>query len=75
MPARNTYRYKLKVGDRTVLYGFTIDLQRREREHQRRWPNARVEQVGEPTTHREAGSGRRRRRPQCVPAEVASEPP
>ena len=54
MPARNTYRYKLKVGDRTVLYGFTIDLQRREREHQRRWPNARVEQVGEPTTHREA---------------------
>ena len=54
MPPRNTYRYKLKVGDKTVSYGFTIDLQRREREHQRRWPNARVEQVGEPTTHQEA---------------------
>lgn len=54
MPPRNTYRYKLKVGDRTILYGFTIDLRRREREHQRRWPNAWVEQVGEPTTHHEA---------------------
>ena len=54
MPPRNTYRYELKFGDKTVFYGFTIDLRRRENEHQRRWPGSRVEQVGEPTTHREA---------------------
>lgn len=54
MPPRNTYRYKLKYKGKTVFYGFTIDLQRREQEHQRRWPGSRVEQVGEPTTHQEA---------------------
>ncbi len=54
MLARNTYRYRLIVGDRTVYHGFTTDLQRREQEHRRRWPNARIEQIGEPTSHRDA---------------------
>lgn len=54
MSSRNTYRYQLKVGDRVVYYGFTTDLQRREREHRRRWPSAAIEPLGEPTSHREA---------------------
>ena len=54
MSSRNTYRYQLKVGDRVVYFGFTTDLQRREQEHRGRWPNATIEPVGEPTSHREA---------------------
>lgn len=54
MPARNTYRYRLKVGDRVILHGFTTDLARRQREHQLRWPEARVEPVGKATSHQEA---------------------
>ena len=42
------------VGDRLICYGMTTDLERRELEHRRRWPNGRVEQIDEPTTHREA---------------------
>ena len=49
-----TYRYKFVVNDKVVLHGFTTDLERREREHQRRWPAGHIEQVGEPTSHREA---------------------
>lgn len=49
-----TYKYRLKVGERVVHHGITTDLLRREREHRRRWPHARIEQVGEPTSHREA---------------------
>ena len=54
MSSRNTYRYRLKVGDRVVYYGFTTDLHRREQEHRRRWPSASIERIGEPTSHREA---------------------
>ena len=49
-----TYRYKFLVGGRVVRHGITTDLDRREREHQRRWPTGRIEPVGEPTSHREA---------------------
>ena len=52
--ATRTYKYRLKVGDRVVHHGITTDLRRREREHRRRWPDARIEQVGQPTSHREA---------------------
>lgn len=52
--ATRTFKYRLKVDDRVVLHGITTDLRRREREHRRRWPHARIEQVGEPTSHREA---------------------
>ncbi len=54
MPTGTTYRYRLKVQGRVVHHGITTDLRRREREHQRRWPGARIEQVGEPTSHGEA---------------------
>ena len=51
---RRTYRYHFKVDGDTVHSGFTIDLERREREHRRRWPTGHIEQVGPPTTHEEA---------------------
>ena len=50
----NTFKYQLKVDGRIVYYGFTTDLQRREQEHRVRWPRARIEQIGEPTSHQEA---------------------
>ena len=54
MSSRRTYKYHLKVDGKVVLSDITDDLDRREREHRRRWPTGRIEQVGEPTTHREA---------------------
>ena len=51
---RKTYRYWFKVDGRVVHVGITTDLQRREREHQRRWPGGVIEQVGQPTSHRDA---------------------
>ena len=49
-----TYKYRLKVDGRVVCYGITTDLQRREREHRQRWPGGVIEQVGQPTSHRDA---------------------
>ena len=54
MVAGTTFRYRFKVNGRVVLCGFTTDLVRREREHRRRWPTGRIEQVGGPTTREEA---------------------
>ena len=52
--ANGTYRYRFLVDDRVVYHGITTDLCRRQREHRRRWPVGRIEQVGGPTSHREA---------------------
>ena len=49
-----TYRYRFTVGGRVVHYGITTDLQRREREHWQRWPDGIIEQIGQPTSHRDA---------------------
>lgn len=49
-----TYKYRFKVDGRVVYYGITTDLQRREREHRQRWPDGGIEQVGQPTSHRDA---------------------
>lgn len=57
-----TYKYRLKVNDRVVHQGITTDLRRREQEHRRRWPTARIEQVGEATSHREAWEWEREQR-------------
>ena len=48
---RKTYRYHFKVGEKVVHTGITTDPERREREHQVRWPTGRIERVGEPTSH------------------------
>ena len=49
-----TYRYRFLVGTRVVHQGITTDLERRQREHRRRWPGGRIEAVGGPTSHAEA---------------------
>lgn len=54
MSTRKSYRYHFKVDGKIVYRGFTIDLERREREHRQRWPTGHIEQVGPPTTHEEA---------------------
>ena len=54
MSSRITYRYEFKVDGRVVVTGITSDLKRREKEHRRRWPTGHIEQVGPPTTHKEA---------------------
>lgn len=51
---RDTYKYQLRVGRKIVHGGITNDLKRREQEHQKKWPNAKISQVGRKTT-REAG--------------------
>ncbi|MDE0453190.1 MAG: hypothetical protein OXI90_15665 [Gammaproteobacteria bacterium] len=53
-PTAATYRYRFLVGSRIVHQGITTDLERREREHRRRWPDGRIEAVGGPTSHAEA---------------------
>ena len=53
-PKTTTYRYHFVVDSRVVHSGITTDLERREREHQRRWPTGRIEAVGGPTSHAEA---------------------
>ena len=49
-----TYKYRFKVAGRVVHHGITTDLERREREHRQRWPDGFIEQVGQPTSHRDA---------------------
>ena len=49
-----TYRYRFKVDGRVIHHGITNDLRRREREHRQRWPDGAIEQVGQPTSHRDA---------------------
>jgi len=54
MTERNTYRYRLKVGRKTVCYGISYDLARREAEHQKDFSGSRIEQIGNRTTWEEA---------------------
>ena len=54
MAARTTYKYRFKVAGEVVHCGITADLVRREREHRRRWPTGRIEQVGSATTREKA---------------------
>ncbi len=49
-----TFKYRFKVGGRVVHYGITTDLKRRGREHRQRWPDGVIQQVGRPTSHRDA---------------------
>ena len=47
---RNTYKYDFKVGNKIVHSGITNDLERREQEHQQRWRNGHIKQIGNKTT-------------------------
>lgn len=43
---RDTFTYDFKVGSKIVHSGVTNDLERRETEHQQRWPDGRIVKVG-----------------------------
>lgn len=47
---RDTYKYDFKVGNKIVHSGITDDLDRREQEHQEKWPRGHIKQVGRRTT-------------------------
>ncbi len=51
---RDTYKYDFKVGHTIKHSGITDDLERREGEHQEKWPGGHIKQVGHRTTE-EAG--------------------
>ena len=54
MKKRDTYTYDFKVRNKIVHSGITKDLERREAEHKRRWPNGRIVKVGAAKTEDKA---------------------
>ena len=46
----DTYKYQFKLGKKIVHGGITDDLERREQEHQKKWPMGHIKQVGRRTT-------------------------
>ena len=51
---RDTYKYHFKIGNKIVHGGITNDLERREVEHQQKWPKGHITQVGNKTTEEAA---------------------
>jgi len=51
---RDTYKYHFKISRKIVHSGITDDLERREKEHQRKWPKGHITQVGHRTTEEAA---------------------
>ncbi len=51
---RDAYKYHFIVGGKIVYRGVTSDLERAEKEHQVRWPDGRIVQVGNRTTWTQA---------------------
>lgn len=47
---RDTNKYQFKVGNKVVHGGITKDLERRESEHQQKWPKGHIKKVGNITT-------------------------
>ena len=47
---RDTYKYVYKIGNKIVHGGITNDLERREAEHQQKWPSGHIKKVGRRTT-------------------------
>lgn len=54
MAERDTYKYQVKVGHKTVHRGITYDLERREAEHQQDHRGSTIKQVGRRTTREAA---------------------
>lgn len=52
--SRDTYKYHFKVGNRVFHSGITENLERREEEHQQKWPSGHIKQVGRRTTEEAA---------------------
>ena len=51
---RDTYKYYFKIGNKIVHGGITDDLERREQEHQQKWPKGHIYKVGQRTTEEAA---------------------
>lgn len=51
---RDTFRYHFKDGNKILHRGITNDLERREDEHQQKWPEGHITQVG-PKVTRDSG--------------------
>ena len=51
---REMYKYKFKIGNKVVHGGIINDLDRREMEHQQKWPKGHIKQVGNRTTEEAA---------------------
>ncbi len=47
---RDTYKYHFKIDNKIIHSGITDDLERREQEHQQKWPKGHIKQVGHKTT-------------------------
>ena len=55
MTDRDTYKYRLKQGNKTLQSGITNNLERREKEHQRDYgKDVYLQQVGRRTTREAA---------------------
>lgn len=54
MNVRNTYKYDFKIGNKIVHSGITKDLERREDQHQVKWPKGYIVQVGNRITEEAA---------------------
>jgi hypothetical protein len=51
---RDWKKYDFKVGNKIMHSGITHDLDRREQEHQLRWPKGHIKQIGRSTTEEAA---------------------
>ncbi len=54
MAKYNTYKYQVRVGRKIVHGGITDDPERREKEHQKKWPKEKLTQFGRRTTEKAA---------------------
>ena len=54
MEEKDTYKYHLIIGHKTVHKDITYDWARREAEHQEDFPGSRIKLIGRRTTHRAA---------------------
>ena len=51
---KDTYKYQLKRSAKVVHRGITINLEQREGQHQKEFPNTTIQQVGRRTTREAA---------------------
>jgi len=51
---RTWHKYQYKIGNKIKHGGITQDLERREQEHQQKWPKGHIRKVGRATTEEAA---------------------
>ena len=51
---RDTFKYQFKKGNKILHGGITDNLERREAEHQQKWPDGKIKQIGRKTTEEAA---------------------